>query len=73
MVISPQQLRLHTVTEAISVVFGVPIMLWAGTRQGPLSAPVKAGLIMLGVGAGVVDTYLVWRFWRAQRTALRSG
>lgn len=66
-VISPEQVRLHKKTELWSFLMGSPLMLWAATRNRPLNQAERGGLIALGIGALVVDTYLYRRFKKAER------
>lgn len=72
-VISGEQLRLHKKTELWSYLLGAPLMLWVATRNRQLNQAERGGLIALGVGAFVVDTYLHTRFKKAERRKKRRG
>lgn len=65
-IISPQQLDLHRTTEGLSLFLGAPLLLWAATRDRPLTTHEKLGLGILGIGAILVDGYLLFRFRAAE-------
>lgn len=61
------QVRIHKSTELLSVVFGVPMMVWAATRDRSLLPAEQAGLLALAGGALIVDSMLYSRFKRAKK------
>ncbi len=66
-VISAKQVRLHKKTELWSFLLGSPLLIWAATRKRQLNEAERAGLMALGIGALVVDSYLYRRFKKAKR------
>jgi len=66
-VVSPEQVRLHKKTELWSFLIGSPLMIWAATRTRRLNQAERGGLLALGIGALVVDTYLYNRFKKAEK------
>ncbi len=63
--ISGAQVRLHVITETISVVAGAPLMLLVASRPG-LKTAERVGLVGLALGAVAVDGYLIAQFARAE-------
>ena len=68
-VISAKQLRLHKRTELWSFMLGSPLLFWVATRKRQLNQAERGGLLALGIGALVVDTYLYRRFKKAEKKA----
>ena len=69
--ISPSQRKLHERTELASAVLAAPFMIYLSTLNRPLKKEEKTGLVILGVGALMVDTTLHNRFRRAKRRRRR--
>ena len=69
--ISPARRKLHERTELASAVLAAPFMLYLASRNRPLNDKEKAGLVVLGVCALMVDTTLYMRFRRAKRRRRR--
>jgi hypothetical protein len=64
--ISPRQVQVHKSTEFLSFALGSGLLIWVATRERPLTAAEKAGVLALGVGALIVDTHLWSKFRRAK-------
>lgn len=65
--VSPRQRKLHERTELASLTLGTSFLLYLSTRNRPLTKQEKDGLIVMGMGALVVDTMLYTRFRRAKK------
>lgn len=65
--VSPRQRKIHERTELTSAAIGTPFLLYLATRRRPLEEWERNGLVMLGMGALVVDSMLYNRFRRARR------
>lgn len=67
--VSPRQLEVHQLTEAASVLVGVPLLLWVATRDRKLRTEEKLALAAFAAGAVVVDGWLWSRFRKAKAGA----
>lgn len=68
-VISAQQAKVHENTEAFALFIGAPFLLWAATRNRPLSKQERFGLGALAVGTIAVDGWLWNRYSQAKKNA----
>jgi hypothetical protein len=59
-VISDQQVTLHMVSELGGVLVTVPFFLYASKRLP--TEPERNAALLMGVGALVVDGFLLWRY-----------
>ena len=67
--VSPRQLEIHELTEAASVLIGVPLLLWVATRDRKLLQGEKLALAGFAAGAVIVDGWLWSRFRAAKARA----
>lgn len=65
-VVSPEQLRFHIVTELLSVGMVMPFAFWLATRPRPLNTAERVGLVVLGAAIFGVDGVLAFRLARAK-------